>query len=160
MLALDKIARSRASIEGGHFQNWSGTLVAIPAATKARVCHLMPSSSISLYIGITDAPVRWEGVMPKLIFARSPQGQEEEYRTHELVRSRHGPARLILHARIIVASWQGQRTTAIADALNCYPQTVRKHITRFNLQRLASLGDRPGVGRKTKRSPIPIDFTS
>lgn len=88
--------------------------------------------------------------MPKLIFARSPQGQEEEYRIHKLARSRHGPAHLILRARIIVASWEGQRTTTIADSLSCHPQTVRKHVTRFNTQGLEGLEDRPGTGRKPR----------
>jgi transposase len=86
--------------------------------------------------------------MPKLIFARSPQDQEEEHRIGKLARSRHGPAHLILRARIIAASWEGQRTTTIAVSLSCHSQTVRKHITRFNFQGLAGLGDRPGAGRK------------
>lgn len=88
--------------------------------------------------------------MPRLIFASSPQDQAEERQIHKLARSRHGPAHLILRARIILASWRGQRTTAIADSLSCHPQTVRKHITRFNLQGLAGLGDRPGAGRKPR----------
>jgi transposase len=88
--------------------------------------------------------------MPKLIFARSPQDQEEEHRIHKLARSRHGPGHWLMRARIIAASWQGQRTTTIAVALHCHPQTVRKHITRFNLQGLAALGDQLGAGRKPR----------
>jgi transposase len=89
-----------------------------------------------------------EEVMPKLIFARAPQDHEEEYRIRKLARSRHAPGHWQLRARIIVASWEGRRTTAIANSLSCHTQTVRKHITRFNLLGLAGLGDRPGAGRK------------
>ena len=88
--------------------------------------------------------------MPKLIFARPPQNQEEENRIHKLARSRHAPGHWLMRARIIAASWEGQHTTAIAAALNCHPQTVRKHITRFNAQGLVGLGDRPGAGRKPR----------
>jgi hypothetical protein len=98
---------------------------------------------MTMYIGMTDLPPK-EEVMPKLMFARPPQSQEEEHRIHKRARSRHAPAHWLMRARIIMASWQGHRTTAIAAALNCHPQTVRKHITRFNVQGLAGLGTGPG----------------
>jgi hypothetical protein len=41
--------------------------------------------------------------MPRLLFARLPQDQEEERKIRKLARSRHGPAHLILRARIIAA---------------------------------------------------------
>lgn len=88
--------------------------------------------------------------MPKLILARPPQDQIEEHQIRKLARSRHAPGHWIMRAGIIVASWQGQRTTTIAAALNSHPQTVRKHITRFNMQGLPGLGDRPGAGRKPR----------
>ena len=68
--------------------------------------------------------------MPKLIFARSPQGQEEEYRIHKLARSRYGPAHLILRTRIIVASWEGQRTPRSLTPLAVTPSGRLINFTR------------------------------
>jgi transposase len=87
--------------------------------------------------------------MPRLIFARPPQDQVEDY-IRKLARSRYGPAHLILRARIIAASWQGQRAPAIADSLICHPQALRKDIKRFNKQGIEGLADRLGAGRKPR----------
>jgi transposase len=106
-------------------------------------------SSIMMYIGMTGDVGRG-GVMPKLKFARAPQDHEEEHRIRKLARSRHAPGHWQLRSRIIIASWQGRRTTAIAAYLGCHPQTVRKYITRFNKQGIEGLGDRPGAGRKPR----------
>jgi transposase len=51
---------------------------------------------------------------------------------------------------MIVGSWDGLRTTAIARQLGCHPQTVRERIVRFNAEGLDGLGDRPGAGRKPR----------
>jgi transposase len=51
---------------------------------------------------------------------------------------------------MIVRSWDGQRTTVIAAALGCHPQTVRERLVRFNAEGLDGLGDRSGAGRKTR----------
>jgi transposase len=51
---------------------------------------------------------------------------------------------------MIVGSWEGLRTTAIARQLGCHPQTVRERIVRFNAEGLDGLGDRPGAGRKPR----------
>src|SRR5215211_3167224 len=91
-----------------------------------------------------------EGVMPKLLRARPPQDAEEDRQVRKLPRSRHAPADWIQRARMIVRSWDGLRTTAIAAELGCHPQTVRERLARFNAAGLDGLGDRPGAGRQRR----------
>jgi transposase len=88
--------------------------------------------------------------MPKLLFARSAEDATEERQVRKLAGSRHAPGDWILRAQIIVRSWEGWRTTAIADELGCHPQTVRERIARFNAEGIDGLGDRPGPGRKPR----------
>lgn len=90
--------------------------------------------------------------MPKLLFARAPQDDTEERQVCKLARSRHAPADWILRARMIVGSWEGMRTTAIAADLGCHPQTVRERLARFTTEGIDGLGDRPGAGRKRRIS--------
>jgi transposase len=51
---------------------------------------------------------------------------------------------------MIVRSWAGLRTGAIATELGCHPQTVRERVARFNAEGVDGLGDRPGPGRKPR----------
>ena len=88
--------------------------------------------------------------MPKLLFAAPPQDEAEERQVRRLAWSRHAPGDWIVRAKMIVRSWAGSRTTAIAAELGCHPQTVRERIARFNAERLEGLGDRPGPGRKPR----------
>ena len=88
--------------------------------------------------------------MPKLLFARPPRDEREEGQVRRLAHSRHAPGDWIRRARMIVGSWEGLRTTAIARELGCHPQTVRERIVRFNAEGLDGLGDRPGSGRKPR----------
>jgi transposase len=88
--------------------------------------------------------------MPKLLFARAAQDEKEERPIRKLAGSRHAPADWILRAKMIVGSWEGKRTTAIAAELGCHPQTVRERIARFNAEGIDGLGDRPGAGRKPR----------
>ena len=88
--------------------------------------------------------------MPKLLSALPPRDAEEEHRIRKLASSRHAPADWIRRAKMIVLSWQGLRTTAIALRLQCHPQTVRERISRFNAEGLDGLGDLPGGGRKPR----------
>jgi len=88
--------------------------------------------------------------MPKLLAARAPLDEQEERRVRKLASSRHAPGDWIQRARMIVGSWEGQRTTAIAAELGCHPQTVRERLVRFNAEGLDGLGDRPGGGRKPR----------
>ena len=92
--------------------------------------------------------------MPKLLHARPPADAEEERKVRKLAGSRHAPGDWIMRARMIVASWDGARTGAIAAQLGCHMQTVRERLARFNAEGLDGLGDRPGVGRKRRISEI------
>ena len=88
--------------------------------------------------------------MPKLLFARAAQDEQEERQIRKLAGSRHAPGDWILRAKMIVGSWERKRTTTIAQELGCHPQTVRERIARFNADGLDGLGDRPGSGRKPR----------
>ena len=72
--------------------------------------------------------------MPKLLYARAPEHAEEEGKIRKLAGSRHAPADWIFRARIISWSWQGLRTTRIAEELGCHPKTVRTRLHRFNAE--------------------------
>ena len=88
--------------------------------------------------------------MPKLLRANAPRDDSEERQIRRLAQSRHAPGDWILRARMIVRSWEGLRTTAIAHELGCHPQTVRERLVRFNAEGIEGLGDRPGCGRKPR----------
>jgi transposase len=88
--------------------------------------------------------------MPKHIQARPAGDGEEERVVRKLASSRHGPADVIRRARMVVASWEGTTTQAIAVALECHPQTVREHVRRFNELGIEGLQDAPGRGRKAR----------
>jgi transposase len=88
--------------------------------------------------------------MPKLLYARPPADAEEERKIRKLAGSRHGPADWIMRAKMIVASWNGDRTSTIAARLGCHMQTVRERLARFNTESIDGLGDRPGAGRKRR----------
>jgi transposase len=92
--------------------------------------------------------------MPKLLHARPPLDAEEARQIRKLAGARHAPADWIMRAQMIVFSWQGLRTSAIAAKLGCHLQTVRERIERFNAEGLAGLGDRPGVGRKPRITEV------
>src|SRR5919206_4667939 len=85
--------------------------------------------------------------MPKLLRARPPLGAKEERQVRKLAGSRHAPGDWIRRARMIVRSWDGLRTSAIAAELGCHRETVRERLARFNGEGLDGLGDRPGAGR-------------
>jgi transposase len=88
--------------------------------------------------------------MPKLLRARLPQDATEARQIRKLAGSRHAPGDWSRRAQMIVRSWNGARTTQIAAALHCHPQTVRERLVRFNAEGLDGLGDRPGAGRKPR----------
>jgi Homeodomain-like domain len=81
--------------------------------------------------------------MPKLLRARASQDTAEEQKVRKLANSRHAPGDWIMRARMIARSWDGLRTTEIAQELGCHPQTVRERLHRFNDEGLDGLGDRP-----------------
>lgn len=86
--------------------------------------------------------------MPKLLRAKAASDATEERQIRRLAQSRHAPGDWILRATMIVPSWDGLRTTAIARELGRHPQTVGERIVRFNAEGIDGLGDRPGAGRK------------
>lgn len=88
--------------------------------------------------------------MPKLLHARLPASVEEEQKVRKLAGSRHAPADWAMRARMILLSWGGARTSAIAAQLGCHMQTVRERLARFNAEGLDGLGDRPGMGRRPR----------
>ena len=88
--------------------------------------------------------------MPKLLRARPPLDAKEEGQVCKLAGSRHAPGDWIRRARMIARSWDGLRTAAIAQELDCHPQTVRERLLRFNAEGIDGLGDRPGTGRKAR----------
>ncbi len=85
--------------------------------------------------------------MPKSLRVRAPHDEKEEKQVRKLAASRHGPADWILHARIVARSWDGERVEAIAQELQCNPQTVRRRLHRFDVEGIEGLGDRPKPGR-------------
>ena len=91
-----------------------------------------------------------EAAMPKHIQARSATDTEEAQTVRKLASSRHGPADVIRRAQMVVGSWDGKTTKAIADELGCHPQTVREREVRFNALGIDGLQDAPGRGRKVR----------
>ena len=85
--------------------------------------------------------------MPKILRVRAPQDEKEERWVRRLAGSRHGPADWILHARIVVRSWDGERVETIAQELHCDPQRVRRRLHRFDAEGVEGLGDCPKPGR-------------
>jgi transposase len=85
--------------------------------------------------------------MPKILRVRAAHDEKEEKQVRKLAGSRHGPADWILHARMVARSWDGERVEAIAQALHCNPQTVRRRLHRFAAMGIDGLGDRPKPGR-------------
>jgi transposase len=85
--------------------------------------------------------------VPVLLFARPPVDAAEERTIRKLAGARHAPGDWIRRARMIAHSWDGLRTTQIAEQLGCHPQTVRERLHRFNAEGVDGLGDRPGPGR-------------
>src|SRR5512132_2856403 len=90
--------------------------------------------------------------VPVLLFARPPIDAAEERTIRKLAGARHAPGDWIRRARMIAHSWDGLRTTQIAELLGCHPQTVRERLHRFNAEGVAGLGDRPGPGRPRRLS--------
>jgi transposase len=87
--------------------------------------------------------------MPKILRVRAAHDEREEKQVRKLAGSRHGPADWILHARMVARSWDGERVEAIAQALHCRPQTVRRRLHRFDEE---GLGDRSKPGRPRRLS--------
>ena len=89
--------------------------------------------------------------MPKHLPARPPLDAVEERQVRRLANSVHAPADWIVHAKMVVRSWDGLPTGQIAEELSCHPRTVRDHRHAFNDRGLDGLGMQPGSGRRDLR---------
>ena len=85
--------------------------------------------------------------MPKILRARPARDEQEARSVRKLATSRHGPADWIVHAKMVVSSWEGWRVEAIATELHCSALTVRCRLHRFDAEGFEGLGDRPRPGR-------------
>ena len=81
--------------------------------------------------------------MPKILRAQAAHDEKEERWVRKMAGSRHGPADWMVHAKIVARSWDGERVEAIAKALDCSPQTVRRRLHLSNVEGIEGLGDRP-----------------
>jgi transposase len=88
--------------------------------------------------------------MPKLLHARPPLDDAEHRLVRKLATSRHAPADWVWHAKMIVRSWEGDRTSTIAAEVGCHMQTVRERIQAFNARGVDGLGIKPGSGRRPR----------
>jgi transposase len=92
--------------------------------------------------------------MPKHLAARPPHDGVEERQVRKLAHSAHAPADWIVHAKMIVRSWDGLPTRQIAEDLGCHPETVRHRLHAFNECGLDGLGMLPGSGRKPRLTQL------
>jgi transposase len=88
--------------------------------------------------------------MPKILRVRAAQDEQEERQVRKLAASRHGPADWIIHARMVVLSWDEKQVEAIAEEVQCRAQTVRRCLHRFDAEGIEGLGDRPRSGRPSR----------
>ena len=88
--------------------------------------------------------------MPKLRYARQPRDEAEHRLVRKLATSRHAPADWVWHAKMIVRSWDGARTSTIATELGCAMQTIRERLQAFTERGVEGLGLKPGGGRRPR----------
>jgi transposase len=88
--------------------------------------------------------------MPKLLRARLPLDETEHHLVRKLATSRHAPSDWVWHAKMIVRSWEGARTSTIAAEVGSHMQTVRERIQAFNERGVDGLGIKPGSGRRPR----------
>jgi transposase len=81
-----------------------------------------------------------------------PLGPDEAKTIRQLVRSRTVPAGIYQRALILQWSSEGLTPAQIARRLPMKWDNVVKWIRRFNQEGLAGLHERPGRGRKPKRT--------
>src|SRR5260221_11218801 len=88
--------------------------------------------------------------MPKHVSARPPLDATEERQVRKLAQSAHAPADWIFHAKLVVRSWDGQRTRQIAQEPGCHPETVRQRLHAFTARVFDVSVSQPGSGRKPR----------
>src|SRR5258708_2353594 len=110
--------------------------------------------------GLCVVPQKWREIcvhrrprrlpMPQHVSARPPLDATGERGVRKLAHRAHAPADWIVHAKLVVRSWDGQRTRQIAQELGCHPETVRQRLHAFTERGLDGLGRQPGSGRKPR----------
>jgi transposase len=88
--------------------------------------------------------------MPQLLHARAPVDETEQRLVRKLAASRHARADWGWHAKMIVRSWDGARTSTIATELGCNRQTIRERLQAFTERGVDGLGIKPGGGRRPR----------
>ena len=90
--------------------------------------------------------------MPKLLHARAPVDETEQRLVRKLATSRHAPVDWVWHAKMIVRSWDGARTSTIAAEVGSHPQTVRERHRRRSMSARSQTGwgSSPGGGRRPR----------
>ena len=102
--------------------------------------------------------------MPKLHHAPAPVDDTEQRMERKLPTRLHPPADWVCHAKMIVRSWDGARTSTIAAEVGSHPQTVRERLQAFrerlqafrerlqafNERGVDGLGIKPGGGRRPR----------
>ena len=92
--------------------------------------------------------------MPKHLAARPAIDATEARQVRKLAHSAHAPADGILHAKLVVRSWDGLRTRQIAEERGCHPQTVRERLQAFTDRGVDGLGIKPGAGRTPRLTQL------
>src|SRR5262249_17788663 len=117
---VDKSHRWGSGAHAGHGDTsfWGSH----PAYT---VPNMTDEGSATFLNGGTDCAGGWgqerRCPMPKLLAARPALDAAEDRQVRRLARSLHAPADWVLHARMVVRSWDGLRTRLIAEELGCHP---------------------------------------
>ena len=93
--------------------------------------------------------------MPKYLAVR-PLTEDETAAIKRLAHSRTAAARLVERARIVWLSAQGQSVAAIAAALGCSAETVRRRLRRFEAAGLDGLDDAARSGRPPTYSAAEV----
>lgn len=87
--------------------------------------------------------------MPKLLFARPPLDAGEERKIRKLAGAWRAPgdwivrAQMVVLRQMVVLSWRGLRTSAIAAKPGCHLKTVRERLDRFNARAQPWIWGRP-----------------
>jgi transposase len=93
--------------------------------------------------------------MPKYLAVR-PLTEDETGAIKRRAHSRTAAARLVERARIVWLSAQGQSVAAIAAALGCSAETVRRRLRRFEAAGLDGLDDAARSGRPPTYSAAAV----
>lgn len=83
--------------------------------------------------------------MPKQLAARPASDVTAAHQVRTLAHRAHAPADWIVHAKLVVRSWDGLRTRPIAEDRGGNPQPVRERLQACNDRGVDGLGSKPGA---------------